>query len=434
VELEGYPVRIRKTLAPIRVPAFGRLLAGYTLNSFGDHVGLVALAVLVYAETGSAIATTALFIAGQFLPAFIAPVTTARVDQMPVRGVLSSIYVAEAALFGGLAMLAGSFSLGPVLLLACVDGALMLTARGITRGAVNATLTPSGLLREGNALLNVAYAASNVGGTALGGLLVHLFSVATALWVDAASFLLIAGIIATTRGLPRAHGEPEQFFARISGGLRYVRESRPVRLLLTGQSIALVFFTLIVPIEVVYASKTLETDEAGFGLLLASWGAGVVVGSLLFVLVKRQSTRLLVLGSTLAIGLAYLGMSFSRELWLACMCCIIGGAGNGIQWVAVMTALQEATPDDLQARMTGLLESSASAMTGVGFLLGGVITSLFSPPVAFAVAGGGLVLLVTVAAVAGRAALPDHPAPEPPPGPLTAPGAVQTAVHEVPAP
>ena len=50
---------------------------------------------------------------------------------------------------------------------------------------------------------------------------------------------------------------------------------------------------------------------------------------------------------------------------------VVGGAGNGIQWVAVMTALQEATPTEYQARMSGLLESIGAAMPGVGFLLGG---------------------------------------------------------------
>ena len=49
-----------------------------------------------------------------------------------------------------------------------------------------------------------------------------------------------------------------------------------------GEALALVFFTLIVPIEVVYASETLETGEAGYGVLLSSWGAGVVLGSFVF--------------------------------------------------------------------------------------------------------------------------------------------------------
>jgi predicted MFS family arabinose efflux permease len=391
----------------------------------------VALAVLVYAETGSAMATSALFIAGQFVPAFFAPALTARVDQLPLRAVLPALYLTEGAMFAGLAILSDSFLLVPVLILACLDGVLMLTARGLTRGAVNAVLTPRDLLREGNALLNVAFAASNVGGSALGGLLVSIFSVTTALWVDAVSFALIALVLVTTSRLPRAHSEPERFVARIQGGLRYVRESRPVRLLLTGQSIALILFTLVAPIEIVYARKTLGTDEAGFGLLLATWGAGVVVGSMLFVAVKRQSTRVLVLTSTLAIGIAYSGMAISRELWLACAFSVVGGAGNGIQWVAVMTALQETTPADLQARITGLLESLASAMTGVGFLLGGIITALFSPPTAFAVAGVGLVLLVALAALKGAAALPGKPPQHVEAGPLVPPGPAQSGIQEL---
>ena len=79
---------------------------------------------------------------------------------------------------------------------------------------------------------------------------------------------------------------------------------------------------------------------------------------------------------------------------------VVGGAGNGVQWVAVMTALQEATPPEYQARISGLLESIAAAMPGVGFLLGGVIAALGSPRTAFAVAGAGILVLVA----GGRAA------------------------------
>src|SRR5919112_43406 len=166
---------IRANLAPLRVPAFGRLLFSYTTNSIGDYVGLVALAVLVYHETEDPLATTALFISAQFLP----------------------------AIFALLAVLANSFSLVPVLALALLDGALMLTARGLSRGAVNSVLQPTRLLREGNGLLNVGFAAASVGGAALGGLLVDLFGVSAALLVDAASFAVIAIVLGTCRSLPR---------------------------------------------------------------------------------------------------------------------------------------------------------------------------------------------------------------------------------------
>ena len=152
------------------------------------------------------------------------------------------------------------------------------------------------------------------------------------------------------------------------------------------------------PIEIVYAAETLETDEIGYGVLLSAWGAGIVLGSLLFLRVRRRPVSALILLSTLAIGAAYLGMAVSRELWMACAFSVVGGLGNGVQWVSVMTALQESTPDHLQARITGLLESLTSATTGVGFLLGGIITTIASPPVAFAVSGIGVVVLVAIGA------------------------------------
>jgi predicted MFS family arabinose efflux permease len=357
--------------------------------------------VLVYGETKNPFATTALFVAAQFLPAFIAPALTARVDQLALRRVLPTVYVGEAGAFTLLALLADSFSLPIVLALALIDGVLMLTARGLTRGAVNVVLRPSRQLRQGNGLLNMGFAVASVGGAALGGALVDVFGVAAALGVDAASFAIVAAVLATCRALPEAKGEREPFRERVREGLRYAHADRVAHLLLGGEALAIVFFTLIVPIEIIYARETLHTGEAGYGILLSSWGAGIVLGSLVFLVVRERSATRLVILSTLAIGAAYLGMAVARELWLACAFSVIGGVGNGIQWVSVMTALQESTPDDLQARVTGLLESIASAMTGVGFLIGGLITAASSPPTAFAVSGIGVVALVLIGAAFG---------------------------------
>jgi hypothetical protein len=62
-----------------------------------------------------------------------------------------------------------------------------------------------------------------------------------------------------------------------------------------------------------------------------------------------------------------------------------------------MTALQEQTPPDYQARITGLMESLGAAMPGIGYLLGAAIVAAWSPRTAYAVAGAGLLLLVIAA-------------------------------------
>jgi MFS family permease len=96
-----------------------------------------------------------------------------------------------------------------------------------------------------------------------------------------------------------------------------------------------------------------------------------------------------------------------------------------VQWIAVVTAIQEVTPRDYQARVTGLLESLGAAMPGIGYLLGGTLAAIGSPRTAYAVAGIGVLALVVLVllnrsrltseagAAPRRQAAGDVPLPEP---------------------
>jgi predicted MFS family arabinose efflux permease len=261
-------------------------------------------------------------------------------------------------------------------------------------------LQPKDLLSEGNALMNLGFAISSVFGAALAGLLISAFGVSVALLVDAASFALIAAVLVIANDLPDPeHEDRTPWRERFLDGLEFARDFRPVRTLLVGQAFALICFTIVVPIEVIYAKESLETTDAGFGFLISSWGAGIVLGSLIFLWAKSRVGLAMILISSAAVGVAYLGMSQAGTLAVACAFSVVGGAGNGVQWVAVMTQLQEATPAEFQSRMSGLLESLGAAMPGVGFLLGGSIVALGSPRTAFAVAGAGILALVVAAAI-----------------------------------
>jgi Transmembrane secretion effector len=417
---------VRGRLAPLAVWPFSRLLSSYTLNELGDSVGIVALSILVYDRTHAVAPTAAFFMVAKFLPALLAPALTARLDQVALRRALPAIYLTEALVFGALALIAdGHFVLVLVLVLGLVDGVLAITGRGLTRGAVGAVLGPVGMLKEGNALMNIGFAVSSVGGSALAGLLVAEFGLSTALLVDAASFLAIAIVVGSTSGLPRVQedGETrEPWRPRLAAGLRFARSNGVVRHLLAGQALALVLFTLVVPIEVIYAKTSLGTTDTGFGLLLASWGVGIVVGSLVYLVVRRRSVLSLILLSTTAVGVGYLGMAAAGTLVVACAFSVLGGAGNGVQWISVVTALQEMTPRGFQARVTGLLESLGAAMPGVGYVVGAILASIGSPRTAYAVAGIGVLALVLTATVARprlsarrtvRPAPADRPLPEP---------------------
>jgi MFS family permease len=384
--------------APLRRPVFRRLAASYAINEIGDWMGIVALSVLVYDRTESALATTVLFLGMSFVPGLLAPLLVARAEQPPPRFVLPVLYCGEAAAFGTLAVLAGHFSLPLVFLVAAADGALALAARALTRAVATSLLTPGGELRAGNALLNVAFTGGAAVGPAIAGLVVAGLGVQSALLLDAVSFYVIGWILLTAGDLPRAEPEPGRMRERIRAGIAYIRGQRTLRLLLIAEGAAFVFFAAVLPVEVVYAKQTLGAGDSGYGLMLGSWGVGMVLGSVLFAAIRKASLGYLLFFSTITVGVAYAGIAVAPTLAAACAASVVGGAGNGIQWVAAISAVQELTAEAMQARVMSVLESIGAAMPGVGFVLGGLIAALVSPRMTFLAAGIGVIAIVAVMA------------------------------------
>ncbi|HWM62593.1 MAG TPA: MFS transporter [Solirubrobacterales bacterium] len=383
---------------PLRRPDFRRLALSYAVNELGDWLGIVALSVLVFDQTDSALATALLFMGTGFLPALLTPVVVARLERPPPRFVLPAIYAGEAAAFGALALLAGHFSLVAIVIVATIDGALALTARSLTRAVSATMLEPAGELRAGNAILNLAFTGGAAVGPAIAGVVVAAFGAQTALLLDAVSFYAIACILLTAKRLPHAEPEPGQLREQVRAGLGYIRGNLTLRRLLAAQTVALVFFSAVIPIEVIYAKETLGAGDTGYGLMLGSWGGGMVLGSVVFATLRRAPLPMLLFFSTLAIGAGYLGMAAAGTLAVACAAAALGGAGNGVQWVAVISSVQELTMQNMQARVIGVLESLGSATPGIGYLLGGLIASGFDPRATFLVAGIGVVAIAVIAA------------------------------------
>ena len=220
--------------------------------------------------------------------------------------------------------------------LAIVDGTLAIAARTFTRASAAAVLTPSGQLREGNAIINVGFTVAGAAGPAIAGLVVAALGVQTALLIDAASFVVVAAMLAATTSLPQVQGEAQPWVGRLREGLAYVRGRAVLLRLMAMQGLAFVFFTLVLPIEIVYVKETLDAGDSGYGALLSSWGIGMVVGSLVFVVVARRvAIQVQLLVSTAMIGGAYLGMAAAGTLPVACTAAAVGGLGNGVQWVRI---------------------------------------------------------------------------------------------------
>jgi len=388
------PGETRKLFA---LPGFKPLISTYAVNDIGDLLAMVALAVLVYDRTGSPYALAAMFAASKLVPSLIAPWLTAKLAPVRVGLSLPGLYFIQTGLFAALALLAANdAALGWLLLLASLDGLLAVTGRGITRGVMATLFDQGGLLRVGNAFVSVLNGWLMVSATAAAYLLIRATSPVTALWIDAGTFLF-AAVVLTFMGqrLPAAELENEDEeegggtsgWARMREGIDHVWHHPNARRLVAGEGIAMTLGALVVPVEVVYAKESLGAGSAAYGLLLASWGAGSIIGATFFQRNHHRNIAMIVAGAAVVCGIGYLGLAAAPTIGVAIVFNVIGGAGNGAEWVAVVTALQEQVDSKFYARASGLLESITTAGPAVAYAGGAVLTAVSGPRITFLIGG-----------------------------------------------
>jgi len=233
----------------------------------------------------------------------------------PRRG-LPARYGAESAIFRLLALLVGHFRLILVLALAIGDGLAWMAARPLSRATSAAVTAPAGLLREGNAVLNGSFSISLLLGPALAGAVVASGGTQAALLINVGLFLLMAVALVTAE-LPMPVQSEGSSRRRVRAAAAYVRAHRPVRVLIVMQAVAVMFFTITIPVEVVYAQHSLHAGAAGYGLLLSAWGGGAVVGSLAYARWRSAETRPLVVLSAASIALGMAAMAAAPDLGVA---------------------------------------------------------------------------------------------------------------------
>ena len=385
-------------IRPLRAPAFRSVAAAYALGQVVDWLVEIALALAVYERTGSALAAALVFVALRVVPVVTLPWGANR-----SLGALSGL---RALAVLALALGVDVLPVWALLALGLADGGGSLAGRAGSRAATARIFSRGDQMRAGNAVLNVSFATAAAAAPAGAGALVALSGPGAALALGAALAALATGTVWRVRP-----GDRSERALPLARSLRALRGTRGGHLIGT-EALLLVLFTAAVPIELPYAVESLGAGEAGYGLLLTAWGLGTVAGSLAFAAFTRVSLPVLAGAATAAVAAAYALMGAAPSLGVACAGAVVGGAGNGMQWVAVATWVQRVAPRDATARVSALLESLAVLGPGAGFLLGGVIATLLSPRAALlAIAGTiAVVALGSVAVALPRRARAARPA------------------------
>ena len=383
-----------------RAPAF-RLHFVATLGSgIGTWLAAIALTVDVFDRTHSGAWVSALLIAG-FLPMiFIGLLLGSVVDRLPRQRLMVAADLVRLAVF---CFLPFTSSATAIVVAAAVAG----LANGFFLPAVYAgmpNLVDDDELPFANSLFQTTDNLSYAVGPLLGGVIVAASGPHLAYWVNAATFLLSAALLARIppRALQAAQAISRGHFSDLADGFRAVLRSRALLAVLVAWTIAMLGSSAINVGEVVLAKVTFHAGAFGFGLLAAASGAGLVVGSAFAArLIERRGVKG-VYGAAIAVmALGVAGAAASPDVWVAALCVVVMGAGNGAAVVCNGLLVQRGSPDTLRGRVFTLIISVNGAVRGVAMAGAGVIVDHFGARWLW---GGGAVALL-VASLSGAALL-----------------------------
>jgi hypothetical protein len=180
--------------------------------------------------------------------------------------------------------------------------------------------------------------------------------------------------------------------------------------LLTAQT---TIFGAVQVFIVVIALQILDLGDGGVGYLNAAIGIGAfvgAVGALSLTGAKRLSPAFL--GGVVLIGLPLVAIGLSQNVVVAVVALALMGIGSSFVDVAGLTLVQRAVPEDVLARVFGVIQMLWLASIGIGAAIVPALISWLGVDTALIATGALLPLLVlllgaTVAKIDAAAAAPD---------------------------
>src|SRR5262249_54486591 len=202
-----------------------------------------------------------------------------------------------------------------------------------------------------------------------------------ALYIDAASFLVM-GLLALT--LPTIRREPRVAEHAVEHrwpgiGALFSLRSVPALTLLS-----LVFFFSYGPLEAalpVYSGQTLRANAGGYGLLWTGFGVGAFAGVLTLTRVSRRWQPSIALPMIAVLwGALLFPLFFIRQLPLAMLFLGVAGASWAPYTPMETTLLQRLVPPEIRGQVFGARHSIVAAAAPLGAAFGGLLLQYLSAP------------------------------------------------------
>jgi MFS family permease len=391
--------RLLPDITPLQTSREFRLLwTGQLISQAGSAVRLVAIPYQVYLLTQSSLAVglIGLFSAVPLIVFSLFGGVIA--DRMDRRRLLlmtqSSLALVSVAL--AVSTQLGVVSL-PLLYALTAVGAALQALDNPARSALAPGLVERRLIPAAMALSQSQFQLAAIVGPAVAGVVIAAFGLASAYWIDVATFLISLTAIYLMR-IPAfvAEVSPPHPLRALADGWSFLL-ARPLLLATMSVDFFATFFGVARALMPYFADKVFHTGPEGLGLLYAAPGLGATAVALTSgwtAHVSRRGVGILAAVAVFGLATAAFALVPPNAFVIACALLAIANGADMVSTIFRHTILQMETPDALRGRLSAINLVFVAGGPQLGQVESGVVADVFTPEIS--IATGGLLCLGVV--------------------------------------
>jgi DHA3 family macrolide efflux protein-like MFS transporter len=195
------------------------------------------------------------------------------------------------------------------------------------------------------------------------------------------------------------------FFMAALEGLRYIWRRPGMRELVLGAALLGFFSVPVILLLPFFVEDALGAGAEWYGYLMAVFGIGTLVGSILAgaVRVSGKGRRNMLAIFLIVDSVAFVILGLVQGIGSAVAVSALAGAAGGFVTINVATIVQATTPSEMRGRATSLMATLSGSLTPVAMGLSGVIADLTGQNIrAIYVSCGAIMILLSVTLIANR--------------------------------
>lgn len=387
-----------RTFSSLKNPVF-RLYFGGLLGQWASmNIGMIARPLLIYRLTGSAAILGVMALANALPVLFLSLFGGVIADRIPKKYIIMAGIASSAAVSLGVAL---ALTLG--YLSADRTGSWwLLVAASALQGAIIGLMMPSrhamvteivGAEQVMNALALSSFALNTLRliVPAFAGFLIDIAGFQAIYYAMAGLYFTAVVLIAFVPPTGTTAMRGRSALTELKDGLQYVRHNTNILLIL----VFLLFFSLLsAPREFllpIFVDDILKVGATGMGVLMSVSGIGAITGSIILASLPNKKRGAMLLVSSLVLGLALVGFSFSSSWYLSLALMIFVGLGVAGRHTLGNTLVQYYAADNFRGRVMSIFMLE-SAMGSFGVFFASLLTERIG--VQWSVGGFALVLVL----------------------------------------